>query len=69
MEKDETDLPCTTLNLPNRGMTLPTEYGSKRAAGWRDILDIHKEEKQVKKSIGGKEVIETKQWQYYELGP
>ncbi|KZP08151.1 acetyl-CoA synthetase-like protein [Athelia psychrophila] len=42
-------------------------HGTKDAFGWRDIVDIHREEKDVKKIVGGKEVTEKKQWQYFEL--
>lgn len=42
-------------------------HGTKDAYGWRDIVDIHVEEKDVKKVIGGKEVTEKKQWQYFQL--
>lgn len=31
-------------------------YGKKHAAGWRDIVKIHKENKEVTKTVGGKEV-------------
>ncbi|GAA5879725.1 hypothetical protein JCM1840_006838 [Sporobolomyces johnsonii] len=37
------------------------------AVGWRDIIRMHEEEKDVKKMVGGKETIEKKKWQYYEL--
>ncbi|KAH7913625.1 hypothetical protein BJ138DRAFT_583490 [Hygrophoropsis aurantiaca] len=42
-------------------------HGTKDAMGWRDIVDIHEEEKQVKKMVDGKEVTETKTWKYFEL--
>lgn len=42
-------------------------YGSKNAIGYRDIVDIHFEEKEVTKSVGGKEVKEKKKWSYFEL--
>ncbi|GAA6061533.1 hypothetical protein JCM10212_004523, partial [Sporobolomyces blumeae] len=37
------------------------------AVGWRDTVKVHKEEKEVKKTVGGKEVTEKKLWQYFEL--
>ncbi|GAA5853975.1 hypothetical protein JCM8547_008176 [Rhodosporidiobolus lusitaniae] len=37
------------------------------AVGWRDVVEIHTEEKEVTKVVGGKEVKETKKWQYYEM--
>ncbi|KAI5121463.1 hypothetical protein M0805_003920 [Coniferiporia weirii] len=43
------------------------KHGTKNALGWRDIIDIHEEEKDVKKYIGGKEVIEKKTWKYFQL--
>jgi long-chain acyl-CoA synthetase len=42
-------------------------YGTKNACGWRDIVDIHEEEKEVKKMVGGKEVTEKKVWKYFQL--
>lgn len=44
-------------------------HGTKKAFGWRDIVDTHVEEKQVKKVVDGKEVVETKKWSFYELSP
>ncbi|KDQ56037.1 hypothetical protein JAAARDRAFT_36828 [Jaapia argillacea MUCL 33604] len=43
------------------------EHGTKDALGWRDIVEIHEEEKDVKKVVGGKEIIEKKKWKYFEL--
>ncbi|KAF8553880.1 long-chain-fatty-acid-CoA-ligase, partial [Imleria badia] len=42
-------------------------HGSREALGWRNIIGIHEEEKEVKKTVGGKEVTETKKWKYFEL--
>ncbi|KAG2039421.1 long-chain-fatty-acid-CoA-ligase [Suillus americanus] len=42
-------------------------HGMKDAVGWRDIVDIHEEEKQVKKMVNGKEVTEKKTWKYFQL--
>ena len=42
-------------------------HGTRNAIGWRDIISIHEEEKEVKKTIDGKEVIEKKKWKYFEL--
>lgn len=42
-------------------------HGSRDAVGWRNIIGIHEEEKEVKKTVGGKEVTETKKWKYFEL--
>jgi long-chain acyl-CoA synthetase len=42
-------------------------HGTKPALGWRDIVDIHEEEKEVKKIVGGKEVTEKKIWKYFQL--
>ena len=35
--------------------------------GYRDIIDIVEEEKEVKKVVGGKEVTEKKKWKYFHL--
>lgn len=42
-------------------------HGTRNALGWRDILDVHEEEKDVKKVVDGKEVIDKKKWKYFEL--
>lgn len=42
-------------------------HGTKEALGWRDITDVHEEEKEVKKNVGGKEVTEKKKWKYFQL--
>lgn len=44
-------------------------YGSKHAAGTREVVDIVTEEKEVKKVVDGKEVLEKKKWKYFQLGP
>ncbi|BGP20669.1 hypothetical protein JCM10213_001084 [Rhodosporidiobolus nylandii] len=43
------------------------ERPEKEAVGWRDVVEVHTEEKEVTKNVGGKEVKETKKWQYFEL--
>ncbi|KIK91796.1 hypothetical protein PAXRUDRAFT_830531 [Paxillus rubicundulus Ve08.2h10] len=42
-------------------------HGSREALGWRNIVKIHEEEKEVKKMVGGEEVTEKKTWKYFEL--
>lgn len=42
-------------------------HGTRNALGWRDIVDMHEESKEVKKMVDGKEVVETKKWKYFEL--
>ncbi|KAH9942109.1 long-chain-fatty-acid-CoA-ligase [Amylocystis lapponica] len=42
-------------------------HGAKNAFGQREVVDVHEEEKEVTKIIGGKEVKETKKWQYFQL--
>ncbi|KAK4056373.1 long-chain fatty acid-CoA ligase [Microbotryomycetes sp. JL221] len=43
------------------------KYADQRAVGWRDLVKMHTEKKDVQKKVDGKEVTETKTWQYYEL--
>lgn len=45
-----------------------SKYGSMDGFGYRDVLDVIKEEKEITKTVGGKEVKETKTWQYFKLG-
>ncbi|KAJ3569539.1 hypothetical protein NP233_g4985 [Leucocoprinus birnbaumii] len=42
-------------------------HGSRNALGWRDVVRIHEEEKDVTKIVDGKEVVEKKKWKYFEL--
>ena len=42
-------------------------HGKRDAFGYRDIIDIVEEEKEVKKVVGGKEVTEKKKWKYFHL--
>lgn len=42
-------------------------YGTKNAIGYRDVIKTHVEEKEVTKTVGGKEVKEMKKWSYFEL--
>jgi long-chain acyl-CoA synthetase len=63
------------VNQPSEGVQTVTDvlayaartHGTKRALGWRDIVDVHEEEKEVKKIVGGKEVTEKKIWKYFQL--
>lgn len=42
-------------------------HGTRNALGWRDVIAIHEEEKEVKKIVGGNEVTEKKTWKYFQL--
>lgn len=42
-------------------------HGTKKALGWRDVVDIHEEEKEVTKFVGGKETKEMKKWKFFQL--
>lgn len=42
-------------------------HGTRPAVGWRDVLDVHEEEKEIIKTVDGKEVKEKKKWKYFEL--
>ncbi|KAF6743286.1 long-chain-fatty-acid-CoA-ligase [Ephemerocybe angulata] len=44
-------------------------HGSRKALGWRDVVQTVEEEKEVTKVVEGKEVKETKKWKYFELSP
>ena len=43
------------------------KYGNRPAMGSRTILNIHEEEKEVQKTVGGQQVTEKKKWKYFEL--
>lgn len=42
-------------------------HGTRNALGWRDILEVVEEEKEVKKVVDGKEITEKKIWKYFKL--
>jgi long-chain acyl-CoA synthetase len=42
-------------------------FGENKAVGWRDIVDVHEERKEVKKVVDGKETVQVKTWKYFEL--
>ncbi|CDU25260.1 related to long-chain-fatty-acid-CoA ligase [Sporisorium scitamineum] len=42
-------------------------FPNKPIMGWRDVIRMHDEQKEVTKIVDGKEVKENKTWQYYEL--
>ncbi|PVF94704.1 acetyl-CoA synthetase-like protein [Serendipita vermifera] len=43
-------------------------HGDKPSMGWREVVDVIEEEKEVTKTIDGKEVKENKKWKYFKLG-
>ena len=54
----------TVYDVFNRSTRL---YGSRNAFGYRDIVNMVEEVKEVTKVVGGKEVIEKKKWKYFHL--
>ncbi|PWY99700.1 acetyl-CoA synthetase-like protein [Testicularia cyperi] len=44
-------------------------FPNRPIMGWRDVVRMHNEEKEVTKKVEGKEVKETKKWEYFELSP
>ncbi|KAG6824524.1 hypothetical protein H0H92_006597 [Tricholoma furcatifolium] len=42
-------------------------HGTRDAVGWREVLNIVEEEKDVTKVVDGKEVVEKKKWKYFQL--
>jgi long-chain acyl-CoA synthetase len=42
-------------------------HGDRPAYGYRDVVQMIEEEKEVKKMVGGKEVTEMKKWKYFQL--
>ncbi|KAI5959270.1 FAA4 [Candida pseudojiufengensis] len=43
--------------------------GNKNAMGWRNLLEIHTETKEITKKIDGEDKKIKKDWTYYEMGP
>ncbi|KAI8996286.1 long-chain-fatty-acid-CoA-ligase [Trametes punicea] len=69
MTKDKlTTQPVEGINvLPDILDYAARTHGDRRAYGYRDIVRIHEETKEVKKMVDGKETTETKTWKYFEL--
>ena len=42
-------------------------FPTKNALGWRDLVRMIEEEKEVKKVVAGVTSVETKKWSYFEL--
>lgn len=42
-------------------------HGERKAFGYRDIINIIEEQKEVTKTVGGQGVKETKTWKYFQL--
>ncbi|KAF7307833.1 Long-chain-fatty-acid-CoA ligase [Mycena kentingensis (nom. inval.)] len=42
-------------------------HGTRDAIGWRDVVKVIEEAKDVTKVVDGKEVTETKKWKYFQL--
>jgi long-chain acyl-CoA synthetase len=42
-------------------------HRNRKAMGWREVLDVHEEKKEIKRVVDGKETMETKSWKYFEL--
>lgn len=42
-------------------------HGERPAMGWRDILEVIEEEKEITKTIDGKETKQKKVWKYFKL--
>jgi long-chain acyl-CoA synthetase len=42
-------------------------HGERPVYGYRDIIDIVEEQKEVTKTVGGEQVKETKTWKYFHL--
>jgi long-chain acyl-CoA synthetase len=67
--------PDSLVESPAEGITIIHDvlqyaartHGSKNAVGWRNIENIIEEEKDVTKTVGGKQVTEKKTWKYFQL--
>lgn len=54
----------TVWDLTQRSARL---FPNHNAFGWRDLIKEHDEEKEVTKTVKGKEIKETKKWKYFEM--
>ncbi|CAK7894792.1 long-chain-fatty-acid--CoA ligase 1 [[Candida] anglica] len=62
--------------LDSKASTLPEFFeesvkknGTRNAMGWRDLIDIHVEKKEITKVVKGKEQTVEKEWIFYENSP
>lgn len=60
--------------LDSKATTLPEfieecvkRNGDRKCMGWRDLIEIHTEKKQITKIIDGEEKKVDKEWQFYEM--
>jgi long-chain acyl-CoA synthetase len=42
-------------------------HGTRNAYGYRDVIDVVEEQKEVTKTVDGQKVKETKTWKYFHL--
>ncbi|KAG9092696.1 long-chain fatty acid-CoA ligase, partial [Ceratobasidium sp. 392] len=67
--------PDSLVDSPAEGVTTVHDillyaartHGTKDAVGWRNIENIVEEQKDVTKTVGGKQVTEKKTWKYFQL--
>ncbi|KAH7101477.1 long-chain-fatty-acid-CoA-ligase [Auriculariales sp. MPI-PUGE-AT-0066] len=43
------------------------KFGDKPALGWRDVIEVINDERDVDKVVEGKKVVERKTWQYFRM--
>lgn len=67
--------PNKLVETPCEGVTVLADilarsarlFPEKNALGWRDLVRMIEEEKEVKKTVAGVETVEKKKWSYFEL--
>lgn len=64
-----TETPCPEVTvLADILVRSASIYKNQDALGWRELIRMVSEEKEVTKTIGGKQTKEMKTWLYYEMG-
>lgn len=72
-----TTSPSALLSSPGDGVKVIPDvlarsawlFPDNKAVGWRDIVKVHREEKEVSKTVQGKTVTETKSWESVTSSP
>lgn len=67
--------PNQLVEVPAEGVTVLADilersarlFPNKNALGWRDLVRMIEEEKEVKKVVAGVTSVEMKKWSYFEL--
>lgn len=61
------DFPATTI--PELVQEAVRRHGARRCMGWRELVEVHTDIRQIKKVVDGEEQLVDKEWTFYEYLP